>query len=62
MKSMKSGHMLFCAGILVAAVLLVATGTGSGGLVLLPVLLCTVMMGGMMWFMMRPGSGDHDDR
>ena len=54
---MKSWHMLACAGLAVAAVVLVAVG--AGGLAVLPVAACAVMMGAMVWMMMRPkGPGE----
>jgi len=49
---MKSSHMLVCAVLLVAGVALFASGVGA--FAFLPLVLCMVMMGGMMWFMMRP--------
>lgn len=59
MKAMKSSHMLICASLLLVAVVLVATGVGS--YVILPLVLCMAMMGGMMWMMMRPRGGDRGD-
>lgn len=49
--------MLLCAVLLVAAVALLVSGLG-GGFVFVPLLLCGLMMGGMIWMMMR--SGRHD--
>ena len=49
---MKSLHMPFCAVLLVVGVVLV--GSGVGAVAFLPFVACMVMMGGMMWFMMRP--------
>jgi len=49
---MKSTHMLFCAALLVAGVVLVASGVGAAAY--LPFVACMLMMGVMMWFMMRP--------
>lgn len=46
---MKSSHMLVCAVLVVAGVLLVSSGAGA--VALLPLLLCGAMMGAMM---MRP--------
>ena len=57
---MKPNHMIICAVLLVAGVILLATGAGA--FAVLPILLCGAMMGGMMWMMMRPrGSGRGDD-
>jgi hypothetical protein len=55
---MKSTHMLLCALLLVGAVALIATG--FSGFLLLPVLLCAVMMGTMMWMMMGGRRGGSD--
>lgn len=49
---MKSSHILVCALLLVAGVVLVSSGAGA--FAFLPLAACMVMMGGMMWFMMRP--------
>ena len=49
---MKSLHLLFCAVLLIVGVVLV--GSGVGAVAFLPFVACMVMMGGMMWFMMRP--------
>ncbi len=57
---MKTSHMLFCAVLLVGGVVLLASGLG--GLAFLPLLLCGLMMGGMIWMMMRPGRHDRGDR
>ena len=49
---MKSSHMLFCALLLVVAVGLFAGGVGGA---VFPLLVgCMLMMGVMMWMMMRP--------
>ena len=57
---MKPNHMIICAVLLVAGVILLATGAGA--FAVLPILLCGTMMGGMMWMMMRPrGSGRGND-
>ena len=45
-------HMLFCAALLVAGVVLVTSGVGTAAY--LPFVACMLMMGVMMWFMMRP--------
>lgn len=52
---LKSGHMLLCASLVVAGVLLLATGVGGGAFLLLG---CMAMMGAMM---MRSGRDDHSD-
>ena len=52
--------MLFCAVLLIAGVVLLSSGVG--GFVFLPLLLCGLMMGGMIWMMMRPGRHDRGDR
>jgi hypothetical protein len=51
--------MLFCAVLVIATVLLLSGGVGS--LAFLPLLLCALMMGGMIWIMMRPGGHDRRD-
>lgn len=53
---MKSSQMLFCALLLVAGVALVAGGVGA--VAFLPLVACMLMMGAMMWVMMRPGKND----
>ena len=58
--TMKPSHMLVCAALLAVGVLLLATGAGGGGLAVLPFLGCALMMGAMMWMMMRPGRNDRD--
>lgn len=52
---MKLTHMLFCAFLLVVGVALLAAGVGAGAFV--PFVACMLMMGGMIWMMMRPGRG-----
>jgi hypothetical protein len=49
---MKSWHMLLCAVLVVAGVVLVAAGVGAFAVV--PVAACALMMGAMVWMMMRP--------
>jgi hypothetical protein len=53
---MKTWHMLACAGLVVVAVALVAAGVGAFALIA-PVG-CVLMMGMMIWMMVRPG-GHH---
>ena len=53
---MKSSHMLLCAVLLVVGVGLLAGGVGAAAF--LPLAACMLMMGVMMWMVMRPG-GDH---
>ena len=53
---MQSSHMLLCAVLLVVGVVLVAGGVGAAAF--LPLGACMLMMGVMMWMMMRPGKND----
>lgn len=57
---MKTSHMLLCAALLVVGVVLLFSGVGA--LAFLPLLVCGLMMGGMIWMMMRPGRHDRGDR
>lgn len=57
---MKSSHMLFCALLLVVGVALIVGGVGAAAFV--PLAACMLMMGAMMWMMMRPGRGDRKER
>jgi hypothetical protein len=49
---MKSWHMLVCAALVIAGAVLVAVGASAAAVV--PVTACAVMMGAMVWMMMRP--------
>ena len=60
--TMKPSHMLLCAAAVGVAVVLLATGAGSSGYLLLPLLFCGLMMGGMMWMMMRPSGNARGER
>lgn len=60
--TMKPSHMLLCAALLLVGVVLLLTGVGAGGLVLLPSLACGLMMGAMMWMMMRAGQDERGER
>lgn len=57
---MKSSHVLLCALFLVVGIALLSGGVGAVSL--LPLVLCGLMMGGMMWMMMRPGGSGRGDR
>ena len=57
---MKTSHMLLCALLLVVGVVLLSGRLGSVGF--LPLLVCGLMMGGMIWMMMRPGRHGRGDR
>ena len=57
---MKTSHMLLCAVLLVVGVALLAGGVGAAAF--LPLAGCMLMMGAMMWMMMRPGRDDRGDR
>jgi len=46
--------------LLVVGVVLLAGGVGA--VAVLPLVVCGLMMGGMMWMMMRPGRDDRSDR
>jgi hypothetical protein len=50
---MKHWHLVLCGLFVVAGVVLVAVGAGA--LSFLPAAGCMLMMGAMMWMMMRPG-------
>ena len=52
---MKSWHVSICLGLVVLGAVLVATGAGV--VAFLPVIACALMMGAMVWMMMR-GSGN----
>ena len=51
---MKPRHMLFCALLLIVCVGLIA-GAVSGATAFVPLVACMLMMGAMMWMMLRPG-------
>lgn len=57
---MKPGHMLLCALLLTAGVVL--SSSGVGGYAFVPLVACMAMMGGMMWMMTRSDGGDRGDR
>ena len=57
---MKSSHMLLCALLLVVGVGLLAGGVGAAAF--LPLVACMLMMGVMVWMMMRPGEDHRGDR
>lgn len=46
-------HMLICAGL--AAVVIVLVAAGAGAFAFIPVLGCALMMGMMVWMIVRPG-------
>lgn len=52
---MKAWHMFVCAGLVVAGVVL--AGTGASAFALVPLAACALMMGAMVWMMMRGGGG-----
>ena len=56
-----SKHMLVCAALIVAVVL-IASVAGSGSNFALFLLICPLMMGAMMWMMMGGKRGPDGDR
>jgi hypothetical protein len=55
---MKSWHMLLCAVFVLAGIVLVTAGAGA--FAFLPALGCMLMMGMMVWMVVRPGGhGGH---
>jgi len=56
----KTSHMLFCALLLIVGVVLLSSGVGAFAFV--PLLVCGLIMGGMIWMMMRPVRQDRGDR
>ena len=50
---MKHWHMLACAGLVVVAVVLATAGAEAFAFI--PALGCMLMMGMMIWMMVRPG-------
>jgi len=57
---MKSSHMLLCALLLVAGVVLLTSGVGA--VAFAPLVVCMGMMGVMMWMMMGAGRHGRGDR
>jgi hypothetical protein len=57
---MKPSYMLMCALLLVVGIVLLAGGVGAAAF--LPLAACMLMMGVMMWVMMRPRGNDRSDR
>ena len=57
---MKWSHLMLCALLLVAGVVLLSSGVGAAAF--LPLMACMLMMGVMMWMIMRPGGDDRGDR
>ena len=51
--TVKSWHMLACAALVVVAIVLVAAGAGAFAFI--APLGCVLMMGMMIWMMVRPG-------
>jgi hypothetical protein len=55
---MKAWHILACAALVGVAIVLITAGAGAFAFV--PALGCMVMMGLMVWMMVRPGGhGGH---
>ena len=50
---MKTWHMLACLGLITLGVVLIATGASA--LAFIPAIGCALMMGAMVWMMMRGG-------
>jgi hypothetical protein len=50
---MKSWHMMLCVVFVAAGIVLVTAGAGA--FAFLPALGCMLMMGMMIWMMVRPG-------
>ena len=57
---MKSSHIVICASLLIVGVVLFASGVGTAAFPFL--VACVLMMGAMVWLMMRPGGTDRGDR
>lgn len=55
----ESRHLLLCALLIIAGVVLVSSRRGT--LAFLPLLACVLMMGGMMHMMVRPGRDDRGE-
>jgi hypothetical protein len=50
---MKAWHLLLCVGFIAAAAVLVAVGADA--IAIVPFIGCAVMMGAMVWMMMKGG-------
>lgn len=53
---MRPWHVFVCVGLVAAAAVVIATGAQAVGFVLLAG--CALMMGAMVWMMLRGGGGD----
>lgn len=58
-RPMNSRHVLLCAALLILAAVLWSTGLEV--VAFLPLLVCGLMMGAMLWLMMRAGRGGSGD-
>ena len=54
---MKAWHMLICLGLVIAGVVLATAGASAFAFI--PALGCALMMGMMIWMMVRPGGHGH---
>ena len=54
---MKRWHMYICAGLVVVGIVLVTAGASAFAFI--PALGCALMMGMMVWMMLRPGGHGH---
>jgi hypothetical protein len=50
---MKPWHMLICAGLVIVGIVLITAGAQAFAFI--PALGCALMMGMMIWMMVRPG-------